>query len=330
MSTAPDFDSGRMTVGEHLDELRARVVRSLVALVVACVLLIYPAQYIFWILVRPVILTLRQHGQPENLLQTSPTELMTIYIKVVLIAGVVVASPYILYQIWQFIAAGLYPRERRWVMRLFPFSAILFVTGVFFMYTIALLVSLNFLVGFSNWIPLPKPQPTMFERGILGIRGADPADEGGPPLEELTEVPRRREDPIDPPIGVIWYNTVEHKLKFRAADQVYAVQMLAEKNRPLTTTYFKIGEYLSFVLTMTLAFGIAFQMPLVVLALVRSGVMTVQQVAKSRKYFILGILVVAGVLAPPEVVSHLTLAIPMVLLFELGLMLARRQRRPER
>jgi sec-independent protein translocase protein TatC len=334
MSTPPlpgpdAVDGGRMTVGEHLDELRSRLMRSLLAIVIGCLVLVYPAKFLLAAVVRPAQLALQRHGQPQNLLQTSPTEVMLIYLKVVLIGGLVLASPYVLYQVWQFVAAGLFPRERAWVMKLFPFSVALFIAGVGFMYAIVLLVSLNFLVGFSGWISLPDPKPNPIEQMVLGGDGPSPPPPEAVILpEEVPNVPFVPADPVDPPDGAIWFNTTDGKLKLNTGQHIVAQAMNIERKRPLATTYFKIGEYLNFVLTMTLAFGVAFQMPLVVLGLNRTGVMSVDQLRKTRKYFYLGILVTAGVLAPPELISHMLLAIPMLLLFELGITLARRQKRP--
>ncbi|MGE3180586.1 MAG: twin-arginine translocase subunit TatC, partial [Phycisphaerae bacterium] len=106
-STAPpveDPEQFRMSIGEHLDELRTRLVRSLIALVVAAIVCIWPAK---WLLVnvvaRPVVMALRRHGQPMNLLATSPVETLIIYVKTVLFCGVMLAAPYILYQLWSFV-----------------------------------------------------------------------------------------------------------------------------------------------------------------------------------------------------------------------------------
>ena len=115
-------DDVRMSLGDHLDELRACLIKSLLSLVVGCLVCIWPAKYLLALIARPVVLALRAHGQPDNLLATSPTETLLIYIKIVIFAGIVLASPYILYQLWSFVAAGLYPHERRWVSKLVPVS----------------------------------------------------------------------------------------------------------------------------------------------------------------------------------------------------------------
>ena len=89
-----DVERTRMSIGEHLEELRTSLVRSLLALFVSCLLCIWPAKYLLNLIARPVIIVLRRHGQPTSFLQTSPVETFLIYIKVVIIFGLLVASPY--------------------------------------------------------------------------------------------------------------------------------------------------------------------------------------------------------------------------------------------
>jgi sec-independent protein translocase protein TatC len=114
------------------------------------------------------------------------------------------------------------------------------------------------------------------------------------------------------------------KLKVRWPGENYSVQLMRDGQRALITTHFRIGEYLSFVLVLMVAFGTAFQMPLVVVFLVRTGLVPLEIFRKYRKIAILVILFIAGLLAPPDLASHLMLSGPMVLLFELGLWVAAR------
>lgn len=321
-----DVETTRMTIGEHIEELRGCLLRSMAALVVACLACIWPAKYLLELIARPVVLVLRAHGQPDSFLATSPVENLMVYIKVVLIFGVVIAAPYIIYQLWMFVAAGLYRHEKTWVYRLLPISLGLFATGVVFMYTLALLMSLNFLVGFSGWLPLPRAEPTALERMLLRLPSpaaatSQPAVGAG----SAAVVPLVDRDPVAPPVGAVWVNVPDAKLKLRGPDsQTYSVQIQRDDRRALVTTHFRIGEYLSFVLVLTIAFGAAFQTPLVVVFLARSGIVPVETFRKYRKVVILVILLLAGMLSPPDLFSHLLLSGPMVALFELGLLLARR------
>ena len=316
-----------MTIGEHLDELRGCLIRSVAVLFVACLVFIYPAKYVLMIIARPVILVLRRHGQPTTFLQTSPVETIVIYIKVVLICALIVAGPYVIYQFWLFVSQGLYRKERRWVLRLVPISVGLFLTGVAFMYTLVLVVSLNFLVGFSNWLPLPDPTPTLLEKTLLGVEEVRvPATQ---PAEDGVSVAIYGDDPpTTQPTGALWFNVGEQKLKLRGVNETYAIQLFREGQGGLVTTHFKIGDYLSFILVMIVAFGLAFQMPLVVVFLTRTGIVPAATLRKYRRIVILVIVVIAGMLAPPDLLSHLLLSGPMILLFELGLLLSRRANEP--
>ncbi len=315
-----------MTLGEHLEELRRCILRSLVAIVLACILCIWPAQYLLEILARPVILALRKHGQPDSFLATSPIEAFLIYVKVVLISGLILSSPYVIHQIWSFVAAGLYPHEREKVTRLVPASIGLFMAGVVFMYMFALVVSLNFLIGFSTWLPMPKARPNAFERLLLGEHDSAPAATQ-PAAVSPPQVPALPDDPPDAAPGSVWFNLAERKFKLRGADGVYSVQLLRDDKRSLVTTHFKIGDYLTFVLVLTIAFGLAFQVPLVVVFLTRTGLVRLETLRKYRKVVIFAIVVLAGGIAPPDLFSHLLLAGPMVALFEIGLLIASREAR---
>ncbi|MCK4342736.1 MAG: twin-arginine translocase subunit TatC [Phycisphaerae bacterium] len=322
-----DPNTTRMSIGEHLDELRRCIARSLIALVLACVLCIWPAKFLLKMLARPVIMVLREHGQPDSFLATHPVENILVYIKVVLIFGLIISAPYIIYQLWNFVAVGLYRREKAWVSRLLLPSVGLFVTGVAFMYLFVLVASLNFLVWFSSWLPLPEANPNVIERALLGQKKVEPAESR--PLEsEPVVVPLLDVDPESPPPGAVWVNLSDRKLKVQGAEEhTYSVQILRDDRRALVTTHFKIGEYLSFMLVMMIAFGVAFQTPLVVIFLARAGIVPVATFRKYRKVVIFVIVVTAGILAPPDLISHLLLSGPMIVLFEIGLLLAGRRKK---
>jgi Tat protein translocase TatC len=324
------LDEARMTIGEHLDELRACVVRSLLGLVVACLICIWPARYVLEWTVQPLRLALLEFGQPEGLLATSPTEPLVWYIKIVLFLGIFIASPYVIYQLWSFVAKGLYPHERAWVYRLIPVSAGLFLAGVAFMYVFVLYLSLHFLVGFSTWLPMPTAQPTRIQK-LLGAEGTEVEATSQPVFDVDARVPRVQQDPQSPANGAVWVNVPEHRLKVRSGGVTYSVLLQPEGRRGLVTTHFKIGDYLTYVLMLALAFGLAFQIPLVVLFLVGSGIVPLETFKGYRKAVIFCIVVIAGIIAPPDILSHLLLSGPMLLLFEIGLWLgARRLKRRAR
>ena len=324
----PNADAGgrRMTIGEHLDELRVCLVRSLLAFVLTALACIWPAKYLLAIIARPVVLALRKYGQPDTFLATSPVEAILIYVKVVVFAALIISGPYIIYQLWQFVAAGLYPREKKWVRKLVPISVGLFFSGVAFMYFFTLVLALNFLIGFSAWLPMPSAKPTALERALLGESSGKSAATQ-PAIAEAPLVPSFNDDPNEPPPGALWFNSLEHKLKLRGPEETYSVQLTRDEHRAMVTTHFRIGEYLTFVLVLTIAFGIAFQMPLVVVFLARTGIVSIVTFRRYRKVVVLVIVVIAGMIAPPDLLSHVMLSGPMWLLFELGLLFAARGQR---
>ena len=165
------------------------------------------------------------------------------YIKIALIAGLLISSPWVFYQLWMFVAAGLYPHEKRYVNIAAPFSAVLFVGGALFFLFVVAPLTLRFLVSFN--------------RRILDVN-----------------------------------------------------------------SQFTFQHYISFVSHLMLVFGLAFQTPTAIFFLNRTGLVSVAALNKSRKYVVLVIFIVAAMATPPDVISQVTLAVPLYLLFELGILLS--------
>ncbi len=315
-----------MTIGEHLDELRVCVIRALAALVISSLICIWPAGSILKFIARPALIVLHDAGYETTFLATGPAEGLIIFIKTVVIAGVTISGPYILYQLWTFIAAGLYPGEKRWVVKLLPPSVGLFLAGVAFMYTLILPLSMKFLVGVNAWFPMPSLNPSAFDRLLLNIHTPAAASQpASAPSFKLQEV---NLDPASTNPGDVWINVPERQLKIRGDEDTYLVPLQREGHQSLIAPHFRINEYLSFVLGLTLAFGAAFQMPLVVIFLARTNIAPVQTLRSYRKFVILAIVVIAGFIAPPDLLSHLLLSGPMILLFEIGLLIAARTSKP--
>jgi len=313
----------RMTIGEHLDELRTCVIRALLAIVIAAVPCVWLASALLSLLARPLLLAQLKHDQPLTLQALSPVDPLMVYVKVVLTCALVLSSPYVIYQIWSFVASGLYAIEKRWVQRLVPLSAGLFLVGVVFMYLFVLPLSLDFLIGFSSWFPSPDLRPTAIEQLLVGEEAPHAASQ--PASAPALRIPLRAADPPKPAAGEVWFNESERTIKVRGEDETYSAPLAREGRRSLLATHIRIGEYLSFVLVLTLAFGCAFQMPLVVVFLDRTSLLPAPTLRRYRRLVILAIVVIAAVLAPPDLMSHLLLCGPMIALFELGLLLTGRR-----
>ncbi|MET0962778.1 MAG: twin-arginine translocase subunit TatC [Noviherbaspirillum sp.] len=225
----------------HLVELRNRLVKaSAVVLAVFLVLVaIWPGPAaVYDFIARPMMIALPGDAR---MIATGVITPFLVPMKVTLLAAFIVSLPWVLYQMWAFIAPGLYAHEKRLVAPLVVSSSVLFIMGVAFCYFLVFGQVFRFIYDFA-----PK---------------------------SITVAP-------------------------------------------------DIENYLDFVMTMCLAFGVTFEVPVVVVVLVRMNLMTVEKLKAVRPYVIVGAFVVAAVVTPPDVMSQLFLAVPMCLLFELGLLLA--------
>ena len=144
----------KMTLGEHLEEFRKRLIYSLLGLAVTMTLTTIWGQWILAQLELPYKTVMQENHMDTRLTVLSSTAGFAIYFKVTLIAGALLASPWIFYQLWMFVSAGLYPKERRYVTYAVPFSVTLFVGGAMFFLYIAAPPMLRFLIGFSQWLDL--------------------------------------------------------------------------------------------------------------------------------------------------------------------------------
>lgn len=230
-----------MSVGDHLEELRSRLILAISGLVIALIVCLAFGKWIIRFIETPYIEVM---GEQARLQSIAPADGFTTYMEASLMAAVVVSSPWIFYQLWLFVAAGLYPQEKRYIRLAVPFSAALFIGGaLFFIFAIGP-VTLRFLV--------------MFNKEVLGV-----------------------------------------------------------------VSNFTFKNYVSFVATMMLAFGLAFQAPIAIFFLNKTGLVSIEALRKSRRYVVLGIVVVAAAVIPgSDPFSLFALSIPMYLLFELGILLS--------
>lgn len=223
----------------HLIELRTRVIRACVAIIVVFVCLMPWANTIFDMLARPMLAALPQGSQMIAVGVITP---FMVPVKVTLLVAFVLALPVVLYQIWAFVAPGLYAHERKFVLPTVMISTLLFITGMAFCYFFVFQTVFKFIAGFKS----------------------------------------------------------------------HAVQFAPD-----------IEMYTSFVMTMFLAFGITFEVPVVVVLLVKTGLVSVEQLKKARGYVIVLAFVIAAIVTPPDVTSQIMLAVPMCLLYEVGLVMSR-------
>lgn len=222
----------------HLLELRSRLVKSGVFLLVVFVCLFPWSADLYAMLAHPLLAKLPQGGQ---MIATDVTTPFFVPLKVTMMAAFLISLPFVLYQIWRFVAPGLYAHEKKLVVPLIIASTLLFFCGMAFAYFVVFPVVFGFIVA--------------------------------------------------------------------SAPQGVAVMT-------------DIDKYLSFVLGMFMAFGITFQVPVIVVVLVRMGFVSVAKLREIRRFVIVGAFVVGAIFTPPDVVSQFMLAMPLWLLYEAGIVVS--------
>jgi sec-independent protein translocase protein TatC len=239
-SAAEKDDGVPETFLSHLFELRDRLIKAVGALLFVFLCLVYWAPDIFHIFSRPLLDALPNGGK---MIVTDVTGSFFVPMKVTMLVAFLGALPFIMYQIWAFIAPGLYKHERRLIIPIVTSSYVLFIAGMAFAYLLVF--------------------PTVF-------------------------------------------------------------QFMAHYNAPLGADMATdIDKYLSFAMTTFLAFGLTFEVPVVVVVLVKLNMVRIKKLKEIRPYIIVGAFVIAAIVTPPDVLSQLLLAIPLCILYELGIFIAR-------
>jgi sec-independent protein translocase protein TatC len=304
LSDAFEPDDYRMSLGEHLEELRLRLALGLGAFLVATVVCLAFGEHVTRFFLRPLqIAQIRAH-QSQQVYYTEAAESFTVMIKASLIVAAAVSSPWMLYQLWQFIAAGLYPKERKYITRYLPLSVTLLVTGMVFLYLFVLPLMLEFFLTFGMGDPMSTG------------RRIDPRAATQPAMV----LPRFDGDPEHPREGQVWVDESQHRLKFIDGGVLCVIPY---GNASLATPLITLATYIDMVINLLLSFGLAFQMPLIVLALVRIGIFEVEDLKKMRRVVYFSMSIVAAFIVPDVVTGMVALMVPLILLFELGLWLAR-------
>jgi sec-independent protein translocase protein TatC len=295
-----------MTLGEHLEDLRRRLILALLGVLPIFIASLAFGRPLLAFLIEPLRDELRAASQPSGLLATGPFETFAVYLQISFIATVLLGSPWLLYQLWMFIAPGLYTKERRFVHILVPLSTILTLTSAAFLYLVVLPVILAFFISFGTQLG-QSTTPTV-----------EP-----PPGVVFPEVPVLEGDPPNPTPGQLWVNT--DTMQFRTAIPtrggelaVIGAELVAGAG---ITQQYRVSEYVKTLLNLALAFGIGFQTPVVVLLLGWAGIVDRAWLTRYRRQAIAICTVAGAVLTPADPLSMILLAIPLYALFELGMVL---------
>ena len=324
--TATNPDDATMDIGDHLEDLRRRMIYALSGVVAVCfVTLFFGKQIVAWLCL-PLIQAQRSAHVPAQTFTLTPIAGFAAYMKVSLVAALIIASPWVVYQVWRFFESGLYPKERRAVILLAPFSAVMTTAGVMFMYYVMLPVSLWFLISFSASFPLVEPSDSSFMFSVINPPTTMPADPSGtttapapvPIRTTPTVIPLLSENPATPIEGQLWLKMPEQQLQVYLDEQIRTLPL---HTATLINPMIEIGQYINFVSVMAVGIVVAFQLPVIMLILGWWSIVDPQLLARYRKYCVLGCFGIGMLLTPSDVLSMMLLAFPLWGLFEFGLAL---------
>ncbi len=299
-----------MGLGEHLDELRHRVLMAVVGLLPILIVALIYGRALLSLIMDPAVKALRLDGQAGQMQVTSAMEAFSAYFYVVVLVTLVVGGPWVLYQLWRFVAPGLYANERRFAYILAPLSVTLTIIGVLLMYFVMLPLALSFLVNFASTLGPQKVNVAPVPAGIV-----------------LPSLPVLAADPPEPIPGQMWVNRELNAIRVclvgPGEDGKPALIMGTDLSTSGTlSVHLKLSEYIELFLTLALVFALTFQLPVVLLLLGWVGVVNVGMLRKHRKYAFAGAVVLAAVASPTgDPGSLAVLQLPMYLLYEFSILL---------
>lgn len=322
MPDNPPHDA-RMSLGDHLEELRARIILGLVGIGVCAALALFVGKHLILLVTTPLTDALRDAGLEPNVHNFNPADPFTVYLKVSLVVGVIVAAPWVLYQLWKFVSVGMYATERRVVLLLVPFSVGMAALGVLFMYYVMLPICLWFFISFAAGYPAAGEGGGSWLMDLVRPPATAPGPEapspaaGDQPLP--IQLPIRTSDPVVPEDGDVWINGPGRSLCVRLNDRTLRAA-LTDAAGSLMKPIIGVKEYISFVTMLTLGIVVAFQLPVAMLVLGWTGLIPPALVTRYRPHCVFGCFALGMILTPADPLSMLVLAFPLWGLFELGVL----------
>lgn len=280
MTQAEDeIDDSAAPLIEHLAELRTRLIRSVIALIVGISVFFVPingdfiAEHVLNYLVGPIVDTLRDLGDPSPTLQfTSPQEFLFTLFRISMVGGFALAFPVIGYQMWRFVAPGLYRTEKAAFLPFIAASPVMFLLGAAFAHLVVTPLAMAFFLGFAD--------VSSIFANLLGDSPEVALPEGSAIVPETEEGVR-------------------------------------------ITFFGKVNESLDITLKFIMAFGLCFQLPVLLTLMGKAGLVSSEGLANVRKYAMIGILVLAALVTPPDVVTQLILFTVVYGLYEISIWLVR-------
>jgi sec-independent protein translocase protein TatC len=275
MTAKDDIDESSAPLVEHLIELRNRLIWSVGAFLVAMILCFVVAERILTFLLTPIEQAMRALGDPNPVMQyTAPQEYFFTLVHISVVSGLMVSFPVIAYQLWRFVAPGLYRSEKQAFLPFLVASPVLFLLGAAFAHYVVTPIAMNFFLGFADAFSVV----TALLPGLSAIPGADPG----------TPVPASSTEGIN--------------IVFQG----------------------KVNETLDISLKLILAFGLCFQLPVLLTLMGKAGLATSAGLAAMRRYAIVVILIVAALVTPPDVMSQFILFFAVYPLYEVSIFMIRR------
>ena len=296
-----------MSFGDHLEELRRRILYALAAPIPLFIIIFFFSDTLVEWLLLPVHDVLASHDLPTDLQVLSPPEFLLAKLKLSLIAAIVLTTPWIIYQAWRFVAPGLYQQERRFIYVLFPGSFILSIAGLLLLYFVMLPLMLHVLVMFGANVNL----------------GPGPDEQMQLALTAVEEIPVRAAPAAAPQAGDVWLLVPQMRLYVALAnDEGVIVPTLVPRSfSGQIAQTFRVSYVLNFTLVLMLGIVVAFQMPLVILLLGWMGLASTEWLRARRKYALVICGVISAVVTPADAASMIIMLVPLYGLYELGILL---------
>ena len=281
MSTQDDMDSSAAPLLEHLTELRQRLIYSVMAFLVGMIICFAFGGMLLDFLLGPIERTMRDLGNPNPVMQyTAPQEYFFTLIRISVVGGLTISFPIIAYQLWRFVAPGLYKNEKNAFLPFIIASPVLFLIGAAFAHYIVVPLAMAFFLGFAD---LPSFVSAIMAGAITPPPGAEllPGAGGGlgiPPALQVTS---------ETGVSIVFNG--------------------------------KVNETLDITLKMIVAFGVCFQLPVLLTLMGSAGLASSRGLRGTRKYAVVGILIVAALVTPPDVTTQLILFVVVYGLYEISI-----------
>ncbi len=283
MSARDEIEDSSAPLIEHLAELRTRLIYSVIAFLVAMVLCFSFGSTLLDFLLGPIEKTMRDLGNPNPVMQyTAPQEYFFTLIRISVVGGLALSFPVIAYQLWRFVAPGLYRKEKDAFLPFIISSPLLFLLGASFAHYIVVPLAMAFFLGFAD---LPSfVSAFMADAVTQPTTGADLLPSAG---GESLALPPTMVPEIDRGVDIVFNG--------------------------------KVNETLDITLKMIVAFGICFQLPVLLTLMGSAGLASSRGLRGTRKYAVVGILVVAALVTPPDVVTQIILFVVVYGLYEISI-----------